>query len=237
MDCLPATGLTGLEPIVGVIALVLLGVGIAVLLVARRKRAAAAVAVLPLLLGALIFGGLASSTPAQAANCAPAATATPVPTDTATPTPTPTATPTPTPTPTPTQPACVANPELASYVAQQLPWQFFSDDEGDWHYLAITTEDATRLAAFMAEGGTASLLAYYQDGSELVIPLGDGDWRFSVEDQDTYIDVLSSIIDVEGLGEESLRDFVYSVTPENCEESTIRFPGVPGEDTEGPDPE
>lgn len=69
-DCLAATGSTGIDPLIGAIALLIVGVGIAALIWRNHKRGAMGIALLPLVLGILVFGNV-SATPAQAAECPP----------------------------------------------------------------------------------------------------------------------------------------------------------------------
>lgn len=72
-DCLAATGSTmGLHPFMGALVLLLLGAGLAVLAWRYRTRVALGIALLPVIVGALLFSGL-SAPPAQAAPCAPPA--------------------------------------------------------------------------------------------------------------------------------------------------------------------
>lgn len=203
MDCLPATGSTGVDPVIGIIALVLLGLGAAAVVIARRRKGAAIVAALPLLLGVLIFGGLASAPSAQAA-C-----------ETAPPPPA----------------ACVANPALEAVVTEDYTWEFTRDvvneEFYDFYSIELSDDDAFALLGFLeAPSGTATLVFPSGDGAEVTVTLTQEEWFVIQNDSGGYyLYVFASVLEE---GQQFLsRDFVYTAsTPGFCD-STFTVVGTP----------
>lgn len=131
-DCLAATGSTaGLDPLIGALVLLLLGAGVAALAWRHRRRAAAGIALLPLVLGVLLFSGL-SGAPAQAASCPPQS---------------------------PPPAACTPIPAIESVALSAARFEFGADEGGLFLVPTLTGGGADELAAFLsaaAEAGATS---------------------------------------------------------------------------------
>ncbi len=118
-DCLASTGSTaGLDPLIGGLVLLLLGAGVAALAWRHRKRATAGIALLPLVLGVLLFSGLSGS-PAQAAPC-----------------------------PTPPPSACMPTHLIEDVAISDARFELDLDDEGLFFVFTLAGPGADEVAGF-----------------------------------------------------------------------------------------